>query len=131
MTETATPMVATTPEETSQRFADAVNANDLDALMTMYEPGASSAISATESVSGLEAIRAALDAGVFALRPTMQLSPIHATVSGEVALVIGDWSMTGTGPDGGALELKGRYADVVRRQADGRWLFIADNPWVG
>ena len=36
---------------------------------------------------------------------------------------------TGTGPNGTPVMLTGRYADVLRRQDDGSWRFVIDNPW--
>ena len=35
---------------------------------------------------------------------------------------------THTTPDGSPLEMEGTYADVLRRQNDGTWKFIIDNP---
>jgi ketosteroid isomerase-like protein len=39
-----------------------------------------------------------------------------------------DWSITGTGPDGKPAKMEGRSAEVARRQRDGTWLFLIDNP---
>ena len=47
----------------------------------------------------------------------------------DLALVIGVWSFDGTGPDGGPVHLEARNADVLRRQEDGTWRFVIDNPW--
>jgi hypothetical protein len=47
----------------------------------------------------------------------------------DLALVIGDWSFNGTGPDGEPVPLAARNADVLRRQTDGTWRFVIDNPW--
>jgi ketosteroid isomerase-like protein len=43
--------------------------------------------------------------------------------------VIGVWSFSGTGPDGEPVRLAASNADVLRRQADGSWRFVIDNPW--
>jgi len=39
------------------------------------------------------------------------------------------WSFQGTGPDGAPVTLTGQNADVLRRQSDGSWRFVIDNPW--
>jgi ketosteroid isomerase-like protein len=50
-------------------------------------------------------------------------------VADDLALVIGVWSFEGTGPDGEPVRLAARNADVLRRQSDGTWRFVIDNPW--
>jgi ketosteroid isomerase-like protein len=45
------------------------------------------------------------------------------------SLVTGVWSFDGTGPDGDPVRLEASDADVLRRQTDGTWRFVIDNPW--
>jgi ketosteroid isomerase-like protein len=47
----------------------------------------------------------------------------------DLALVVGVWSFNGTGPDGEPVRLAAQNADVLRRQSDGTWRFVIDNPW--
>ena len=49
--------------------------------------------------------------------------------AGGLAFVAGAWSFTGTGVDGKPVTLTGRNGDVLRRQPDGSWRFVIDNPW--
>lgn len=126
MAQTTTRLVAKTPEETSTLFEKAVNDKDLEALLTLFEPNATSSSSPTEFITGLEAIRGSLE-GLLAMTKTIRLSPTRVINADEIAEVVGDWTIDGINPDGSALSLSGRYVDVVRRQADGRWLFLIDN----
>jgi ketosteroid isomerase-like protein len=63
------------------------------------------------------------------MRPTLRGIPERVVAAGEIALVCGRWTMQATGPDGHPIQLAGHFTDVVRRQADGRWLFVIDNPY--
>jgi ketosteroid isomerase-like protein len=50
--------------------------------------------------------------------------------SGEdLAMVYNDWRMSGTRPDGQPAEAAGKAIEVVRRQPDGTWRFILDDPF--
>jgi ketosteroid isomerase-like protein len=51
----------------------------------------------------------------------------HVFVAGDIAQIVLDWSIDGTGPDGKRVHLGGAASDVVRRGADGRWRYIIDN----
>jgi ketosteroid isomerase-like protein len=48
--------------------------------------------------------------------------------AGGVALVVNRWSLRGQGPEG-PVEMGGRSADVLRRQGDGSWRVLIDDPW--
>jgi len=68
-------------------------------------------------------------AGFIAMKGKLDLKVTHVLEAGGLALVTTVWSCTGTGPDGKPVELAARSADVLRRQADGSWSFVIDNPW--
>jgi ketosteroid isomerase-like protein len=62
------------------------------------------------------------------LKPTVELKVIRSLEAGEIAQVTGSWTLSGTAPDGTALNMSGYYADVLRLQRDGSWRFVLDNP---
>ena len=70
-----------------------------------------------------------LSAGFLALKPhfTMKVDGVQSG-DGTLALTRSTWSMTGTDPEGRPVTMGGRSAEVVRRQSDGTWKFVIDNP---
>jgi uncharacterized protein (TIGR02246 family) len=116
-----------TPEGLMRAFSDRLNAGDLDGLVALYEPGAAFEPQPGVVVHGHAAIRVAL-AGLLRLGPTITSDTVQVLVGGDVALVVNEWALTGTAPDGTAVRQGGRSADVVRQQADGRWLVVVDKP---
>jgi ketosteroid isomerase-like protein len=68
-------------------------------------------------------------AAFLAMKGTRDLKVTRVLEAGGLALVAGVWSFTGTGSDGQPVTLTGRNGDVLRRQADGSWRFVIDNPW--
>jgi uncharacterized protein (TIGR02246 family) len=117
-----------TPEAVLQSIVDGINAGDLDSLMNLYEPGAVFATQPGKLTNGLPAIREALSNFV-AAKGKLDLKLTRVLEGGDLALVISVWSFVGTGPDGQPLELAAKSADVLRRQQDGTWRFVIDNPW--
>jgi uncharacterized protein (TIGR02246 family) len=117
----------TTPEGLMQAFTTGVAARDLDGLVALYEPDAVFEPEPGVVLHGTDAIRGAL-AELLALRPAMTAATVQVLQAGDVALVVNEWRMGATSPDGGEVRRSGRSADVVRRQADGRWLVAVDKP---
>ena len=107
-------------------WADRFNAQDVDGMLAFAE---------TESVfvpqPGIvttgDDIRGALEQFLaIGLPITMNVRNVYA--SGDIALVIADWSVKGTGADGSEVDMSGSTADIARRGADG-WKFVIDNPF--
>jgi uncharacterized protein (TIGR02246 family) len=117
-----------TPEQVLQSIVDGINAGNLDALMTLYEPEAAFATQPGSLAHGLPGVKGAL-AGFVSMKGKLDLKVTRVLESSDLALVITVWSFTGTGPDGQPVNLATKSADVLRRQADGSWRLVIDNPW--
>src|SRR5262245_5026406 len=121
-------MPAHTPEETHALLEAAFNAGDIDAFARVYEANAQLILPPDgDRVTGREAIRDAARA-TFALEPTARIEVAQKLESDGLALTQARWSLVGTDPDGGNVELAGRGTIVSRRQPDGSWLIVLDNP---
>jgi ketosteroid isomerase-like protein len=121
---------ASTPEDVSRLIGETVTASDMDGALSLYEPGATFAMPTgfgEGSVTGLDSLSGALS-GFMAMSPQLEVNAENTLLSGDTALVVGNWTLKGRDPDGNDVDASGRYADVVRRQADGSWLFVIDNP---
>lgn len=115
-----------TPERLHADFQDAFNRHDLEAVLLLYEPDA--VLVRPDGVAeGALAIREAYRA-VFAFHPRLTLETVRVHRSGDLAVLYGRWSWVGVRPDGDGVQNRGSSVEVVRRQADGRWLFVIDNP---
>ena len=117
-----------TPEQVLKSIVDGINTGNLDVLMTLYEPDAAFAAQPGSLKHGLSGVRESL-AGFIAMKGTLDLEVKGVLEASDLALVTGVWSFTGTGPDGEPVKLTGHNADVLRRQLDGSWRFVIDNPW--
>lgn len=119
---------ATSPTHLMELFAERAAAGELDKLMELYEPDAVFEPQTGVVLVGRDQIRHAL-AEFLVLKPQIEyVSEQEVLTVGEVALVSNEWKMTGVAPDGTAVADGGRSADVVRRQSDGSWLVMIDQP---
>ena len=116
------------PEQVLEAVVEGINTGNFDMLMALYEPDAAFATQPGRLAPGLGGIRDALG-GFVALNGKLDIQVNRVLEVGDLALVVGNWSFTGTGLDGEPVKLAARDADVLRRQADGSWRFVIDNPW--
>jgi uncharacterized protein (TIGR02246 family) len=116
------------PEATVARLTDAVNRADLDAAAALYEPEAVLVAQPGNVARGRARIRESLR-GFTGLQPTLTTTASQVLEAGDLALYLGRWRLTGIGPDGAPVTMGGESADVLRRQSDGRWLIVVDDPW--
>jgi len=108
---------ATRPEDITRLFVERSNAADAAGVAALYEEDAVLAYPPGHQTVGRQAIRALWEK-VLAGSPRFEPEqPLPTLISGDIAL-------TSTPPKDGA----GARAQVVRRQPDGSWLRLLDQP---
>ncbi len=121
-------MPARTPADVDLQLIAAINVGDVDSAVGCYEPGAALVSERGTTVTGTEAIREVLSR-FMAIRPKMSIKVPLVIESGDTALVHSKWTTVGTDADGNRVDFAGHATEVMRRQADGTWLFVIDNPY--
>jgi uncharacterized protein (TIGR02246 family) len=123
-------MMMTTPEEVLNSVTEGINAGDLDSLMTLYEADACFATQPGQLAKSLETIRQSLRGFTDIKNGKFDLKVKRVLQASDLALVISEWSFSGTGPDGNPVNIAAKKStEVLRQQADGTWRFVIDNPW--
>ena len=104
------------PEDLDRLFLERANAGDVDGVVDLYEPGAVLAFPPGRLATGLQAIREVYT-DLLASRPRL---------TGEIRPAVrnGDIAITSTVRAGNAT------VEVARRQPDGTWLWLIDQPSV-
>jgi uncharacterized protein (TIGR02246 family) len=121
-------MTVSDPAMIHHAFAEAVNAGDLDRLLSLFDDEAIVIERSGDQTSSPTAIRRHLEQ-LLALRPTMKIQATHAFVRADTALLCSHWTADVTTPDGAPVSLEFRGSEVARRDADGTWRLLIDNPW--
>jgi uncharacterized protein (TIGR02246 family) len=117
-----------TPDEVLSSIVEGINKGDLDSLMTLYEPDACFATQPGQLAKSPEAVRQSLR-NFIDLKGKLDLKVKRVLQASDLALVTTEWSFSGTGPDGNPVNISSKSADVLRKQDDGTWRFVIDNPW--
>ncbi len=112
-----------------ERMTTDLRHGNVDAVMTAYEPGAAIAFQPGTSVSDAAAARAAF-AELAALNPDFSYDAGHEViVAGDLAIHFAPWNLMATAPNGEAITDTGLSVAVLRRQPDGAWRMVIDNPY--
>jgi uncharacterized protein (TIGR02246 family) len=105
------------PEDLTRLFVERANAKDAEGLALLYEPDAVMAYPPGRQTVGRDAIRKLWEQALPHMPAFEQETPLPTLVSGDLAL-------TSTPPRDGS----GARAQVARRQSDGTWLRVLDQP---
>jgi ketosteroid isomerase-like protein len=116
MTRSAAREHATQPEDLSRLFLERANAGDVEGLVALYQPDAVLAFPPGQITVGRAAIRE-----VYAT--LLSTRPAFTSQGQRPALRNGDLALTSTRLPGG-----GATVEVARRQPDGTWLWVLDQP---
>jgi ketosteroid isomerase-like protein len=108
---------ATQPEDITHLFVERANAGDADGVAALYEEDAVMAFPPGQVTVGRAAIRELMAGALLKGARFEYEQPLPTLVSGELALTSTP-SRDGTGI----------RVQVVRRQPDGRWLRVLDQP---
>jgi uncharacterized protein (TIGR02246 family) len=106
----------------------AVSAGDIEGALATFEPNAVMVAQPGVSVTGTEALRGAFQQ-FLAINPKITVTGQEVIQAGDIALHSYTWKMSGKTPDGSAIEQSGFSTAVLRKQPDGRWLMVIDNPF--
>src|SRR5258708_20389723 len=114
-------MPASTPQEIHILFERAFNRGDVEGMLGVDEPDAV-LVTGGKSVTGHASIRDAFNLSL-SVGARMQVETRAVIESGAgLAVLHAAWSL------GPPASTHGLSTEVVRRQPDGTWLFVIDNP---
>jgi ketosteroid isomerase-like protein len=104
------------PEELSRLIVERLNAGDVDGLVALYEPDAVLALPEGQVATGAQEIRKAYERLVAGRPP-------FAPGTQRPTLRCGDLALTSSRLVNGVVTV-----EVARRQPDGTWLWVLDQP---
>jgi ketosteroid isomerase-like protein len=113
---------------TVNQMVAAFHEGDIIGILKTYEPGAVVVAEPGAPVTGKSALEA-MFAGFIAAGARFTFLGHEVVQAGDLAVHFTPWRMTGTGPDGKPITGGGLSVAVLRRQPDGKWLMVIDDPY--
>ena len=116
------------PSAVIERFASHLNDGNVDAALDLYDENAVFAVQPGQVVRGQTEIRKALE-GFAAMKPTLAGEIVRVLETTDHAIVFNSWTLRGTSPDGSPIQMGATSADVLRKDSNGQWRVLIDDPW--
>ncbi|WP_390913006.1 SgcJ/EcaC family oxidoreductase [Pseudosulfitobacter sp. SM2401] len=106
----------------------AVAAGDMDAILATFEPNGALVGEPGMLAKGTSALRDTFSQFI-GMSPQISVTNHEIIQADDIALHSSTWKMSGKAPDGSEFEQTGFSVVVLRKQPDGRWLMVIDNPF--
>jgi ketosteroid isomerase-like protein len=116
----------TKPEDMVPALVERFNSGKVDELLPLYEPEVMLVKPDGRPVTGLAEMATDLEYLLSSGLP-LKANARHVYTNDDIALIILDWAIDGTGPDGTHVHFHGSASDVLRRGTDGIWRYVIDN----
>ena len=121
-------MQAKNPADCDQLFGEYASKGDVEGLLSLYEEECTFVRGDRSVHTGLTEVRKIL-ASVAERRPQIAMNVFKVVEVGDLAMLYNDWTMKTKASDGTLAESTHKAIELVRRQADGSWRFVLDDPF--
>jgi len=118
----------TSTEGSARYFQNCVRNGDLESALDCFDEDAVYITGIGEFVTGKENIRKALEQ-VCALKPDLQALRSTGFTVGAITAWVDEWTLKAILPDGTKLDMKGTSSDILKKQPNGNWVYLVDNPY--
>ena len=115
-------------EGTARYFQNCIRSGNLDGALSCFDAEAVYVASPGKVVRGSAEIRKALES-LIAMKPNLQAKRSLILEVAGLASLVDEWSLKATLPGGKKLVMTGASSDIMKKQADGTWVYLVDNPY--
>lgn len=112
---------------TIEKMVTGFENKDIAKLLSCYEPEATIVFEPGKPISGTDLLTHAF-LQAFTINPVYEFKEHEVFITGDIATHFTPWKMSGKLPDGTSIEQSGLSVAVLKKQKDGTWLIVFDNP---
>lgn len=118
------------PDDVSRVLVKALETGDIETSLAVYEPSAVLFSKSGRTMTGLDEIRKN-NAALIALKPTFDIAFIKFTLSGDGTLATNRMkaNLSWKDAEGKLVDASVDTLEVLRKQEDGSWRYIIDDPY--
>lgn len=115
------------PNEMNETFANAFNSGDVENINLLFEKNAKVVKRNGEIISGFDNYNSE-HLNLLKLGGKMTAVNKYYVQFENIALLSAEWKIETKNEKGEKIEVNGVSSEIVRRQEDGTWLYVIDNP---
>jgi ketosteroid isomerase-like protein len=115
----------TKPEDMVATLLERFNSGKVPAMMSLYASEAVFIAKDGRTITDHTEIATELERDPNLGLP-LKAKTRHVFVADNIAQIVLDWSIDGTGPDGKHVHIGGSASDILRRGPDGLWRYLID-----
>ncbi len=116
-----------TPEAVHQNYSEYFRTSDLEGLVSLYEPNAIVVGEEGEEIKGTAKIRE-MFTDALKNKGTLKIETLSEYLLDNIASIRVKWHMQAIDSEGNELDITNVASEVMRKQPDGNWLYIIDQP---
>lgn len=116
-----------TPEAVHQNYSEYFRTSDLEGLVSLYEPNAVVVGEDGSEIKGTAKIKE-MFADALKCKGTLKIETLSEYHVDNIASIRVKWHMQAIDADGNELDISNVASEVMRKQPDGNWLYIIDQP---
>lgn len=118
----------TNPEGCVKYFRNCIYRGDLKGALSCFDAEATYIERDGQEIKGLSNIEKALE-GICSWKPEIKGGKHRVTIVGNLAIWIDKYVVKAKMPNGDPMEMEGLTACMLKRNHDGIWLWLVDNPF--
>ena len=120
----------TNPSEAVKYFRHCILTGDLAGALSCFDKDATYIERDGREIKGLDNIEKSMD-HLCKWKPDIKGSRHKVTIVGDLAVWADAFTLKAFTPDGNPLEMNGATACLMKRNENGIWLWLVDNPFAG
>ena len=109
-------------------FRDCIKNGNTEGALSCFHPEGVYIDREGKELRGLDQIGLAMNE-ICRLQLNIKGEKPHVTVVDDIAMWLDEWEMTGSAPDGHPIRMTGHTSCIMKRNEEGDWLWLVDNPF--